>query len=401
VRRADPASGLSSFAGSWGTWHKPACCDDPLHVPPEWLQIEPILQAAFSLMTAGGNRSLTSWNPDALRLAFDALLDNDAFLDDALLDDALLDSDAPDVEEVLTAIAMSLRLFAEMLVDTGRWSGSEGQLEECLAILDDVLDEPGLSFSFDDVSETEQLAALGELAVIRRMEALLTWLGDSKPVTATGALKLAVIPAAAKAIGMSVAVRQRNVGSSQQTSLPIPHLHLVTADEQPPSLVDVTSMWEVPELATAWHSMRMTDLIELGRTVARPGDRVDVWRVGPLTDRVSLRQQAVVHHLMVDFQQAEAWGSAGGILQAIQFAALYAAANSLPVNDDDLIELGRRVGPPVWEESLPSFVDRILQRCRRDGYLILTGQGDQMPAGVKPAVACALTAIDLAQSQLG
>ena len=266
-----------------------------------------------------------------------------------------------------------------------------------------MLEGPGLAFDFEAVEDEVQLAALNHLPLIRRMDALLTWLGESKPVTATGALKLAVLPDAASAIGLSVAARRRGRPSAPEAAAaaqPGHHLHLVTDEEIRPALVDVTSMWEVPELALAWHCMQMIGLIEVGRTQARSADPSAIWCSGPPTDQISLRQQAVVHLLMAQLQQVEGWGSARDIMKGIHFAALYTAVNGLQVNEDDLISLGRKIGPPVWEDSLPGLVGNILQRYRREGLLVATNLGNQMPAGVKPAVACALTAFDLLQSEI-
>lgn len=116
----------------------------------------------------------------------------------------------------------------------------------------DALDEPELdeetdrTFVFEVTDEDAELAGLRELPVFGQATRLLDWIGRSRKVTTTGALRLADIPEVAEALGI----------------------------EAPPRL---ESMWQCLDLASVWAAAREAGLIELTATTVRPGPAAAAW----------------------------------------------------------------------------------------------------------------------------
>lgn len=194
---------------------------------------------------------------------------------------ALDDGSAPAGEaggfDSTTYVVHSVGAFVEFLVDTGRWSGSEDQLAAVLAFLDTTAEDEGGPGFIDvpDVPEQEALAAFARLPLIRRATALLQWIGEGKPVTATGALRLRDVEAAAACVG--VAVR----GGRQRSGFPLPG----TAGTEGP-VPTVRSMYEVPLLAQLWNALEAAELIEIKPTKVTPLADAGVFLTGGPSERL-------------------------------------------------------------------------------------------------------------------
>ena len=106
-----------------------------------------------------------------------------------------------------------------------------------------------------EIPEEEAVEAFSNLPLIQRATALLQWVGKGKPVTATGALRLRDIAAAAACVGVAVK------GGTKQEDSPL-SATAGSADEVP----TVRSMYEVPQLALLWSALEATELIELKPT---------------------------------------------------------------------------------------------------------------------------------------
>jgi hypothetical protein len=161
-------------------------------------------------------------------------------------------SDEPDLEEVAYTVD-AVRSYVEFLSETGRWTGTAGELAEALDFFDSLGDdaigqEP---LQVPDIPEDQALAAFSTLPLIRKATALLQWIGDGKPVTGTGALRLRDIEEAAACVGVSAKGGTKKADS---------------ADD----VLTVRSMYEVPLLARIWAALEAAELIDIKPTKVVP-----------------------------------------------------------------------------------------------------------------------------------
>ena len=94
--------------------------------------------------------------------------------------------------------------FVDFLAETDRWSGPAEQLADVVDLLNALLGETE-EWRLVDVpviADDDALKVFSGLPLIRRTTALLQWIGDSKPVTGTGALRTKDIEAAAACVGL-------------------------------------------------------------------------------------------------------------------------------------------------------------------------------------------------------
>lgn len=167
--------------------------------------------------------------------------------------------------------------FVDFLGDTDRWSGSAEQLADVLDLLNGLLGETD-DFSLVDVpviSDDDALQVFSELPLVQRTTALLQWIGDAKPVTATGALRTKDIEAAAACVGLTVRGRLKQAGAPQAGK---------GGSEEP--VPAVRSMYEVPLLAQVWEALARTELIKIGPTKAVPSPASAVFQAGNTSDRL-------------------------------------------------------------------------------------------------------------------
>ena len=202
-------------------------------------------------------------------------------LDPVILADALaadLSSTAVDEEDdhgefVIAAV----HGFVDFLGDTDRWSGSAEQLADVLDLLNGLLGETD-DFSLVDVpviSDDDALQVFSELPLVQRTTALLQWIGDAKPVTATGALRTKDIEAAAACVGLTVRGGHKQAGAPQAGK---------GGSEEP--VPTVRSMYEVPLLAQVWEALARTELIKIGPTKAVSSPASAVFQAGNTSDRL-------------------------------------------------------------------------------------------------------------------
>lgn len=167
--------------------------------------------------------------------------------------------------------------FVNFLADTDRWSGSAEQLADVLELLNALLgesDDWGL-VDVPVISDEDALTVFSELPLIQRTTTLLQWIGDGKPVTGTGALRIKDIEAAAACLGLSVRGGSKQAGAAPAGSggseVPVP---------------TVRSMYEVPLLAQVWEALASTQLITIGSTKAAPSLASAVFLAGSTSDRL-------------------------------------------------------------------------------------------------------------------
>lgn len=105
-------------------------------------------------------------------------------------------------------------------------------------ILGDPLDLEAMVAPLADGLDIEHQLAAMDLPLLDRADRLMAWLGAGRPVTQTGALRLAQTQELAELFGL-------------------------------PTL-SFKSMWEVHEVAAPWHGLVDAGFIDLGSTMARP-----------------------------------------------------------------------------------------------------------------------------------
>ncbi len=271
---------------------------------------EPLTFAFRALATLTGHDEVTGWEPDRLR-----------FLFDVIVPEVGLD---PDAERMLAAALYQLTAF---LGDTGRWTRSTQELSASMLLLQelagidgpdgDEMSEELAAAARTEVAPAVELAALRLLPVVRHLEALLTWLGPGRAVTATGALRLVDLPAAAALVGVRVRPPARSPGRPAGAADGPAQLALDVGPDSGTSDggtsgtedrghdpgpdgtegVVAASMWDVRELAAVWVTGVEAGLIEIGSTRARPTDRWDAWREADEVSRVELVRAAAARHL--------------------------------------------------------------------------------------------------------
>ena len=225
---------------------------------------------------------VTSLDPVPLALAF-----SDEFTGLPLAAGAdLADGDGDDVDRALNAVD-AVHAFVEFLAETEHWTGSEGQLAELRDFFDALGDgREGQGFiDVPDIPEQDALQFLSDLPLIQRATALLQWIGDGKPVTATGALRLREIEAAAACVGVTVRGVTKRAASQPGALLPgfdeVPGF-----GEMAEPVPTVRSMFEVPLLAQLWNALADSELIEIGSTKVVPSEAADVFVSGGTAGRL-------------------------------------------------------------------------------------------------------------------
>ncbi|WP_426226085.1 plasmid pRiA4b ORF-3 family protein [Pseudarthrobacter sp. DSP2-3-2b1] len=218
---------------------------------------------------------------------------------------------SPDVEHAAYTVD-AVHTYVVFLSETGKWTGTSEQLAEVLDFFDSLAerdDEPSL-INIPEVPQETALDAFSALPLIQRASALLRWIGDGKPVTGTGALRLRDIEAAAACVG--VAVR----GSSKRDG---------TGDGVPA----VRSMYEVPLLAQMWAALEAAELIAIKATKVVPFHS-DGFLAGEASEQLGefsvfasrFLEQAVLRH-----DPDQPWEK---LISAMQTSLLLAAATPEP-----------------------------------------------------------------------
>lgn len=294
---------------------------------------------------------------------------------DHLLERVLTSELVEDDDETRAHIAGDAAVFLQFLSATNRWTGQDEDLGYALSTLTSYIESRLASLPPTEVDEPPvepevERAALTVVPVVARLDALLGWIGERRPVTATGALKRALVMEAFDA-----------VGGKREDLAPR----------------KVQSMWDLPVLEQTWVVAAMVDLISIGKTVVRPGPAAPVWRDPDRNpgEYLALCRDAVTHSLIV------ALGRRGeGRLEAFHSALDEATAvvlsaglgeHPLPSDPEERLHAlpvlfpGMPVGPSFLGSML---VDR-LEEFVADGILD-DADGYRVPTPLRPAVRAAV-----------
>ncbi len=167
----------------------------------------------------------------------------------------------PETDENAALLWESIHLFVDFLRGTDAWTGAAADLGTIHATLHDAADDELPDIDVPNLTDAEELIGLAGTVLVQRMEALLRWIGKSKEVTSTGALRLKDIEGAAAAIGLSVRGATRAAKSGQVT---------LFADTASASVRTVKAMLDEPKLAMFWDVMQTACLTEVGASTAKP-----------------------------------------------------------------------------------------------------------------------------------
>ncbi|WP_255769460.1 hypothetical protein [Pseudarthrobacter sulfonivorans] len=202
--------------------------------------------------------------------------------------------------------------YVGFLSETGRWTGTEEQLGELLNFFDGLADgddEPRL-LDVPQVPPETAFEVYRELPLIRRALALLRWIGDGKPVTATGALRLRDVEAAAACVGVTAR------GASKATA-------------SPDGVPTVRSMYEVPLLAQIWAALEAAELIAIKPTKVVPFE-ADDFLTGDMTvqlDEYSMFVSCFLDQAVLRHDPEQPWEKS---ISAMQGSLLLAASTPEP-----------------------------------------------------------------------
>ncbi|WP_427007359.1 plasmid pRiA4b ORF-3 family protein [Pseudarthrobacter sp. H2] len=270
-------------------------------------QVEPVMGRYLDGTAAA---EVTGFEPVALAIAISGEVA-------ATADSAGELSDVEDAVFVIDAV----HAYVEFLYETGRWSGSVEQLAGVREFFDTIAEDddgPGY-LDVPDIPEEQALEVFSGLPLIQRATALLRWIGDGRPVTGTGALRLREIEAAAACVGVTVRGNTRRADSALPGTAG-------SADAVP----TVRSMYEVPLLAQMWAALEAAELIEIKATKVVPFEDSEDFLAGGPSERLAeffiftacFLEQAVVRH-----DPDQPWER---IIAGLQASILIAAATPDP-----------------------------------------------------------------------
>ncbi|WP_449374006.1 plasmid pRiA4b ORF-3 family protein [Arthrobacter psychrolactophilus] len=243
-------------------------------------------------------------------------------------------------------------------------------------------DEPGELELPQRPSAEEELAALSGTQLAVHLSALLQWIGESKPVTSTGALKLAEIEGAAAAVGLVAKGAARNAKRQH-----IPGFN--TESLEPGAPLIVKTMHELPLLSKIWAAMEGGGFIDIGSTKVRPTPNAEAILVHEHPAHLAALRGLMANFLSVSVMGEQEWAPWVAPAAEAQAGLLYAAAlekSTIPVslleNPDTLENLG-----------MDEFAGRLLRRRMAEleelGVVTMDGAVRVQPALV-PMVLLAL-----------
>ncbi|MBF4635218.1 hypothetical protein ITJ38_12445 [Agreia pratensis] len=256
---------ISALTLAFGAWYKTHVDGLDDHPTPE------AMLSSFSRLnaiTAGlpGKRTLAHPVPDTL----DALLDHFDDADEVELDDPIWEG---------ASVVDVLDHLLDFLIETERWRGTTAELEESSEIIHELTgDEGGAASGFftllvESLETVEaapvdaQIASLDRWSVIAAIPEFLTWIGDKKTLTATGALRTADISVVEAMLGLPP---QRQVPGG--------------------------SMWDSQPLSAWWYALTESHVITIDGTSLRAGTAFDSWS-GHDETSLNLRVAFVRHYL--------------------------------------------------------------------------------------------------------
>jgi hypothetical protein len=211
--------------------------------------------------------------------------------------------------EQAALIVDSVHSYLEFLSETSRWTGTAERLAEALDFFDSLADGDNGQESIEvpDIPEEQAVEAFAELPLIQKATALLRWIGDGKPVTGTGALRLRDVEEAAACVG--VQAKGGTKKAAPAGGVPI-----------------VRSMYEVPLLADIWAALEAAELIEIKPTKVVPFEGSEHFLSGGVAEQLDefvLFASCFLNQTVLRLDPEEPWEKT---IAALQVSVLLAAA---------------------------------------------------------------------------
>ena len=262
-------------------------------------------------------------------------------------------------------VVSAVYTYVDFLSETGRWSGSEEQLAGVVDFLDAIAegdhDEPGI-IDVPEIPDSQALAAISELPLVRLATALLEWIGDGRPVTATGALRLRDIEAAAACLGITVR------GGAKQADTTLPE-NSGSANHVP----TVRSMYEVPLLTQMWIALEAAELIQIKSTKVVPFPNSDGFLNGDDAERLdeySLFTMCFLREAILGYDPGQPWER---ILAGMQASILIAATTADPPSLEGVLAAARHAPAPekAAAELLTGMAVQRLEALAKLGLLTI------------------------------
>ena len=228
-------------------------------------------------------------------------------------------------------LAVALAFFTE----TGRWTGTEEEAEECAALVDAGLGT-GLEGALELVAEdrpplAEEDAALARLPLVREAEALLRWIGPSRKVTSTGRITRKDLAGAAAALGIDLPTAPQAPQADGQESIDLG----TVPDPLPPRNLNAK---DLPELETMWGRLEAAELVERKGSTMRPTPHAAALLGDDLDARVEARRDLVLEEVAGLVFQCKAPGVLP-VMGEIVVALLAGACTGSPADADGLDDL--------------------------------------------------------------
>lgn len=241
-------------------------------------------------------------------------------------------------------IVDATRSYIEFLSETGRWTGNDEQLAGILNFFVSLSEEDGQrNIQVPDMSADEAVAAFTGMPLIQRASALLQWIGEGKPVTGTGALRLRDIEAAAACVGVAAAG-----GTKQDDDGDIP---------------TVRSMYEIPLLARMWAAFQDVEILQVKPTKVVPFEGAGAFLGGDPAEQVDefrVFTESFLRETVLRPDTGEPWEAT---LSALLVSVLLAAATAEPPQVDRVLAAPDHA-PESEQEAAALLTNVAMERLR-------------------------------------
>ncbi|MCY0903844.1 plasmid pRiA4b ORF-3 family protein [Arthrobacter sp. H14-L1] len=282
---------------------------------------------------------------------------------------------ATDDEADAMFIVDAVHAYVDFLSETGRWTGSAEQLAQVMDFFETIDDDDDLGLiDMPELSEDEALKALAGLPLIQWTTALLQWIGDGRPVTGTGALRLKDLQEAAACVGVSV--RGAVKGAQPDDALPF-----------------VKSMQDVPLLPQIWAALEAAELIEIKATKVVPFEDAEGFLSGTAAERVEAYSFYATRFLEQTVLGIDpAFPDMSATLAGLEVSILIAASTSEPPSLERVLALADQA--PEEEKRITEIISRLalgrLERLAELGLLTIDTHFRVPPA----LIGCVVDAFD-------
>ncbi|GAA3924378.1 hypothetical protein [Microbacterium invictum] len=168
---------------------------------------------------------------------------------------------------LIEALDAYIHFRLETETDTALWDAAHGIVADELDELDELMGGFGgaeviarAATASAALPVEQRRQALADLPLIAGVRGLLEWMGTSKPITDTGALRRADIEPVAAMIGLNA------VGVAKRTG---------RWTESAP--VQVSTMWELAPLGAWWEVLQIAGIVHVTASRVRPGPAAAEW----------------------------------------------------------------------------------------------------------------------------